>query len=397
MKNIIYRAYVFVCSVLYLTFITLIPIRKRLILFESNMGKNYSGNPKYIYEEMISKGSSKDYLFVWVVDDLNISIPGPCIKVRKMRIKYLYFAARAQTWIFDSRQPALLVKRKNNIFIQTWHGTPLKKLALDMEVMNIAGNVDIEQYKSEFKKQAQDWDYLISQNQYSTEIFKRCFAFNKSVWEVGYPRNDNLIFLNNSEDINWIKRNLDIDQDKKIILYAPTWRDDEYDSPGQWKFNLKLNLNRLKEQLGNEYILIIKMHYFVDHNFSLDKNLEGFVRIFKAGHDIQQLYLISDILITDYSSVMFDYSLTRKPMIFFVYDITKYEKELRGFYFDLLKEAPGPIVYNEISLIESVINAEQHAYLYNEKYEKFIKKYNHLDDGYASKRVIEMLNSIIDH
>ncbi|WP_315793757.1 CDP-glycerol glycerophosphotransferase family protein [Paenibacillus sp. BIC5C1] len=397
MKNKIYRAYVFVCSVLYLFFITFIPIRKKLILFESNMGKNYSGNPKYIYEEMILREVSNEFVFVWVVENLDINIPGPCIKVKRMRFKYLYYAARAHVWIFDSRQPTLLVKRKKNIFIQTWHGTPLKKLALDMEIMNIAGDADIEHYKRKFKKQAQNWDYLISQNQYSTEIFRRCFAFNKSIWEVGYPRNDNLVLLNTSKNINNIKRNLDIDEDKKIILYAPTWRDDEYDSPGQWKLNLKLNLNRLKQQLGNEYILLIKMHYFVDHNFCLDEALKSFVRIFKAEDDIQQLYLISDILITDYSSVMFDYSLTRKPMIFFVYDIIKYENELRGFYFDLLKEAPGSIVYNEYSLVESVINAEQHASLYHEQYEKFIAKFNYLDDGYASKRVIELLYEIIEY
>ena len=120
--------------------------------------------------------------------------------------------------IFDSRHQYYLRKNKKTKYIQTWHGTPLKKLALDMEKVNMSGHQNIEKYRENFAKNSSTWDYLISQNSYSSEIFKRAFAFDGEMLEIGYPRNDILVNENNETKINEIKSKLGIDKDKKTYF-----------------------------------------------------------------------------------------------------------------------------------------------------------------------------------
>jgi CDP-glycerol glycerophosphotransferase len=179
----------------------------KTILFQSSVGRNYSGNTRYIYEEMIEKGLDKKYKCYWVFEKSiydKIDLPGNAKKLDKSSFKFLYTSLKSKYWIFDTRQPNYLKKPKDTVFIETWHGTPLKKLALDMEKVDMSGNTNIKQYRKRFKKHTSQWDYLISQNSYSTEIFRRAFAFNGEMLEIGYPRNDILFSKNNDEDIKKI-------------------------------------------------------------------------------------------------------------------------------------------------------------------------------------------------
>lgn len=150
-----------------------------IILFESSNGRNYTGNPRFIYEELINQGLDKEYECIWAfTNPQNHMIPGTHKKVKKSRFKFLYYTIKSGTWVLDSRHLYYLKKNKNTRYIQTWHGTPLKKLGLDMDYVNMSGNQDIERYHEDFKKNSADWQYLISQNSYSSEIFRRAFAFN---------------------------------------------------------------------------------------------------------------------------------------------------------------------------------------------------------------------------
>src|SRR5690606_16039435 len=142
-------------------------------------------------------------------------------------------------WITNSRLPLWIPKSRRTIYVQTWHGTPLKKLGIDIEEVQMA-ETTTEKYKREFILESSKWDYLISPNAYSTGIFKRAFNFNKTIIESGYPRNDYLINNNNKTEVNKIKQKLGLPKDKKIILYAPTWRDNQFYSKGHYKFNLNL-------------------------------------------------------------------------------------------------------------------------------------------------------------
>lgn len=376
---------------LYKIEIKIVPINKKMIVFESNLGRNYTGNPRCIYEEMVKQGLDKEYRCYIMLDDLTTVVPGNAKKLKRTRTAYFFIMGIAGTWVCDSRQPKYIIKREGVNYIQTWHGTPLKKLALDMDSVNMGGETDIEKYKKNFYDNTRTWDYLISQNHFSTEVFRRAFAFDKTMLEIGYPRNDILFLGNNNEYINDLKDKMGLPMDKKIILYAPTWRDNEYYSKGAYKFNSAMDFDLLKEKLGDEYVIIVKYHYLVKENLDWSK-YQGFVYKFDMCEDISLLYLVSDILITDYSSVMFDYSVLERPMFFFAYDLEDYKDNLRGFYFDFIYEAPGPIIKTTDDLVESILN--YNVIEYKEKYKAFHDKFNHADDGHASENVVKLITEI---
>ena len=145
----------------------------------------------------------------------------------------------------------------------------------------------------------------------------------------------------------------------------------------------------MREELGEEYVILLRVHYFVAEQFDFDQ-AKGFVYNVSDLDDITPLYTISDLLITDYSSVFFDYANLGRPIIFYMYDRQAYADDIRGFYLPL-EELPGPIVETEDELIEQIRSAEETAQDYEEKYEQFHKKYNSHDDGDASMRVAEIL------
>ncbi len=342
-----------------------IPVDENIILFQSSVGRNYSGNTRYIYEEMIKQGLDKKYKCYWVFEKSiynQIDLPGNGIKLDKSSFKFLITSLKSKYWIFDTRQPNYLKKPKDTVFIETWHGTPLKKLALDMEKVDMSGNTDIAQYRKRFKKHTSQWDYLVSQNTYSSEIFKRAFEFNGEMLEIGYPRNDILFSENTEEGIQKIKEKLNIPKDKKIILYAPTWRDNEFYKKGIYKFSTEMDFTLMKERLSDDYVLIVKYHYSVKDNIDWDK-YSPFIIECNELWDIQELYLISDFLITDYSSVMFDYAILKRPMLFFTYDLEFYKKNLRDFYFDMVEEVPGPIAKTTEELINEIESFDIESYI----------------------------------
>ena len=373
--------------------VKMLPIKKNVILFESNLGRNYTGNPRAIYEEIVREGLDQKYECIWFFEDQRKKIPGKAKIVKRARLKYLYYMARAKVWVFDCRQPEFLIKRKETSYIQTWHGTPLKKLALDMEQIDSVVSRSIEEYHEQFRKNTATWDYLISQNRFSTETFKRCFAFeNKPILEVGYPRNDILFRRNNKKYIDQLKEKYKIPKDKKVILYAPTWRDNEFYVQGVYKFVSPLDFKKAQKELGDEYVFLVKYHYLVSDKIDWSE-YKGFVYSFNETVDISRLYLIADMMITDYSSVMFDYSILKRPMLFFAYDLENYENNLRGFYFDFLKEAPGPISKTTDQLIKDIKSYDKAQWI--QKYEKFSEKYNSADDGRASQKIVEKINAFM--
>jgi len=376
---------------LYYVFILLNRVNKKVIIFESNLGRNYSGNPRFIYEEMVARGLDKAYRCYFVMENTNVNLPGNAIKLKRLSLKYFYIFAKAGFWISDTRMPNYLKKRNKTIYIQCWHGTPLKKLGLDLEQISMESETDLDSYKRNFIKNTKKWDYLISQNSYSTEIFRRAFNFKKKVLEIGYPRNDLLFHKNNAADIAEIKRRFKLPEDKKLILYAPTWRDNEHFGRQKYKFSTKLDFDYLKSRLSDKYAVIVKSHYLVGEKPDFSA-YEGFIYPFGAECDIAELYLTADMLVTDYSSVMFDFSILNRPMIFFAYDINQYKDSIRGFYFDFIKEAPGPIVQDTKELADTILAFD--FKVYEEKYQAFREKFNHADCGNASKKVVDMIISL---
>lgn len=366
-----------------------LPIQKNLVLFESFLGRGYSDNPKALYQTL--KRQRPELTLVWIfAKEPTADVKAACPNwVLRNSPKYYYYMARSQYWIFNTRQPLSLKKRRATTYLQTWHGTPLKRLGLDMEEVHMAGTTT-EQYKKNFYQQAQEWDYLLSPNTYSSEIFKRAFGFSGTLLESGYPRNDLLYAPDRNQQAETIKRKLDVPPNKKVILYAPTWRDDEFVTKGQYRFNLQLDLQQMQERLGQDYIVLLRMHYLIAEHLDLDA-YAGFAYDVSSYGDIAELYLISDLLITDYSSVFFDFAHLNRPMLFFTYDLEKYASVLRGFYFDFEAVVPGPLLKESNQVIDYIEDIETQSKQYADKYKVFQEQFCGLDDGKASQRVIDTL------
>ena len=452
MKAFIKR--IMVCLYRILNFI--LPKNSRLVVFSTDNGKAAGGNPRAIYNYAVHdiRKNGLKYKLVWfLTDELIREHPEEAVKlmnvaggrkphkgneacddqggkneeslrktgnpIRKtgnsVRINwngstckvvryghpaYYWYMARAGVWIFDSRQEPYIIKRPGVRYLQTWHGTPLKKLGLDIDELNMAGeNRAIEAYKEAVRRESAQWDHLIAQNDFSAETFRRCFDFKGAILKIGYPRNDILVRAARQEaagNENNVKQpdnnSKENGQHRKTLLYAPTWRDDKYLEGGWYAYSSPLDLKKLYELLGDEYRIIIKPHYLVkirENDIPAEMIENRFVKICGQSEEINDLYKKADGLITDYSSAMFDYSLLGRPMFFFAYDIEEYSKVLRGFYFDFEAEAPGPIARTT----EELADAVKAAFETNDGWEKygarvsrFVQKYNTYDDGEASRR-----------
>lgn len=360
------------------------PIEENWVMFETFMGKSYADSPKYIYE-YLAKNYPGKYKFIWVLNDKKAKLPYDGIIVKRFTRKYAYYLAKSKYFVFNIRQPLWFRKREGQIFLETWHGTPLKRLAFDQEEVTAASPT----YKAQFYRQKQEWDYLIAANHFSSEIFKSCFMYtNGQMLEIGYPRNDLMYAENKDEIAKKIKAKLGIPAQKKTILYAPTWRDDEYYGKGQYKFKLKLDLELMKEQLGDEYVVLLRTHHYIADKIDVS-GLDDFAFNVSKYDDITEIYLISDICITDYSSVFFDFANLKRPMLFYTYDIDKYRDVLRGFYIDMEKELPGPLVYSTQEVIDQIKNIDTMNAKYKERYQQFYDRFCSIDDGHASQRAVE--------
>ena len=357
------------------------PINNKRIMFESFSGDFYSDSPKYIYE-YLHNHYGDEFEYVWVINDNKTKIPGNPITTKRFSLKYHKLMATSKYWVVNTRQAGRLVKRPQQVLLSTWHGTPLKKLGFDM------GNIYIQnpRTKESYIHDSSAWDYFISPNRFSTEIFRRAFAYDGEILETGYPRND-ILFNADESKINQIKEKLNLPDDKKVILYAPTWRDDDSYDVGKVKFKLKLDLEKLEKAISDEYIVLVRNHYLIT-----DSDVDDYKHFaVDVSHydDIAELYLITDVLITDYSSVFFDFANLRRPMLFYMYDLERYEEELRGFYIDIYNEVPGPILRTTDEVIDALGDLDNINEQYRKRYEDFCEKYCSLEDGDATKRVVE--------
>lgn len=366
-----------------------IKTNKNTALFISYLGKGYLCNPKYIHQEMMNYPELQDMTFVWALKDTSTKIKGAKV-VKYNSPKYFYYLAKSKFWIVNCKLPEYVKKKKDQIYIQTWHGTCLKRLAHDIETKE-----DITFYRTGMSRDEMTrsydvdvakYNYIISPNTFTSEKYISAFKVDVSkIREYGYPRNDYLVNLKEST-ISALKTKYNIPQDKKVILYSPTWRDNHFNEKG-YVFRLECNFKKWKEQLGEEYIVLFKPHYLISNKFN-NAGLEDFLYCIDENKDINELYAISDLLITDYSSVFFDYTILDRPVIFYMYDLENYKENLRGFYLDIYTELPGEIVKDEDDLL-NLINSND---FYNrEKMNSFRNRFHSFENGNASKTVIEKL------
>jgi CDP-glycerol glycerophosphotransferase len=231
------------------------------------------------------------------------------------------------------------------------------------------------------------WDYLLSPNTFTTGILKDAFrGFDGEILELGYPRNDALSAPDRDAVRARVRRELGIEDGRTAVLYAPTWRDDAVHERNSAGFALALDVDEFARRLGDDHVLLTRLHFLVAAQLGQQGPC---VRDVSDFEDIRELYLAADVLVTDYSSVMFDFAVTGKPILYYVYDLEFYRDELRGFYFDFEPEAPGPLCRTTGELLAALEDLEGVRRTYRDRYAAFQARYNHLDDGQASSRVVE--------
>ena len=357
-------------------------VEERVVFFESFQGRSYSCSPRAIFEEMRDSGDYSDYELIWGLRDAklstfkktikkltdeNMSTGGAKITACKYE-SYAYYKclARAKYWVMNSNVRPFLKPRDGQVYVQTWHGTPLKKIGLDVPGSDL-----------NYGKEGEKFSYMISPSKYCSEKLVSAFGLKGRediVLETGYPRNDEL-FTFNIEKVNRIKDELKIPSGKKVILYAPTFRDNRHSQVSGYENASGLDFKKLKEAIGEEYVVLFRAHYFVANEMNFDE-LRGFVVDVSSYENVNDLYIVSDLLVTDYSSVFFDYANLKRPIIFYMYDYEDYKANARDFYLEE-SELPGPITKTQDELVKEIENAR--FFIPDSRYSMFNQKFNHLD------------------
>ncbi|MFB4308368.1 CDP-glycerol glycerophosphotransferase family protein [Actinomadura sp. GTD37] len=351
------------------------------VLYDSYSGKQYSDSPRAIHEEFVRRDADVEHL--WVVRDAQVELPETARPVRLWGAEWYEAMARSRYIVTNAHLPEWFVRRPGQVVVQTWHGTPLKRIGFDIEDVQFAN----ARYLEKVAKETPSWSYLVSPNAFSTPILRRAFRYEGELIETGYPRNDVLASPDREMLAARVRERLGLPPGKRAVLYAPTWRDDSYYGPGKYRLDMRLDLERAAAELGDDHVLLIRRHPNVVD--TVPEVAGGFVRDVSAYPDIAELFLAADVLLTDYSSLMFDYANTGRPMLFFTYDLEHYRDELRGFYFDFEHEAPGPLLGSSDEVIEALRSIDEVGRAYTAPYERFTERFCELDDGKAASRVVD--------
>lgn len=382
---------------LYLFFLSFFKVKKNRILLHQPFKFGYDCNPRYIAEELIKRKIFDE--IIWVTRSTraeNAKYP-PEIKVVSESdvFKLLYYFSTSFICISNSYfgVEKFNFKKKKQIFIDTWHGAlGIKKIGM-AEHKNLQ---DQESSKEIIKQKIGLVDIFISNSDFETDVYKKALLFDKKIYKFGHPRND-VFFENSSYYIDKLKAKENIkeflknkfDENKKIVLYAPTFRHTACNDCYDLDYNLLLAL--LEEKFNEKFILALKFHpttHFISRSIVKESDR---IFDFTCYTDMQGLMAVSDIMLTDYSSCIFDFMLQRKPAFVYASDIDEYNTE-RGFFYPL-ETTPFPIIKNNNELKNKILNFNEQEYKNN--VEQFLREKGCLEDGYASERVVDLIESLL--
>ena len=344
---------------------------KHLAVYGAYWFRGYSCNPRAIYEK--ARELVPECRGVWVVrrNDVDKMPPGVDYVVARSP-EFWDVLAHAKYRINNVNFPNRAAKPKGAIELQTHHGTPLKHMGLDLRNSESQGRgMDFDKLLERIAR----WDYSVSSNHHSTEVWERVYPGTYESLEVGYPRNDQLANAT-AADVARVRSALGIAAGQTTVLYAPTHR--EYEDG----FVPKLDLARLAASLGPDHVILARLHYFYDSD-PLVRELHDAGRLLDvASHpSVEELCLAADVLLTDYSSIMFDYAVLDRPIVIHAPDWDEYRAR-RGVYFDLLAEPPGTVTRTQDEVAEALrapADAQRAA---------FRARFCSLDDGGAAERVV---------
>lgn len=381
-----------------------VPTDEKLVYFESFGGRSCGDSPRAIYRAMVVDERFSEYRFVWgfkTSELVSRMQTDPLFSDSRTRVvlsgsdEYFDVIASARYNIQNMRLPEFVYPKEDQIFVQCWHGTPLKRLGIDIKMKTTGALNSSDELAERYRIDGHKWTYLVSPSPYATEHLAHAFGLSeqrrsKVALEVGYPRNDELVLAR--EDSSGERRRaardaLAIPPNKKVLLYAPTWRDDSYRAGVGYTLDYLVDFDLLRRKAGEGWIVLFRPHYLIGDQVDLSA-FDGFVYDVSSCPNINDLFIASDVLVTDYSSVMFDYANLRQPIILFAPDYDRYAADTRGFYFNL-SEIPGPCCKNTDELASAIGDLGGYWERYGDAYDAYAERFCPMDDGHAAERVIE--------
>jgi CDP-glycerol glycerophosphotransferase len=362
-----------------------LPLRRATVVFESHLGKQYSDSPKYLYEKLVSMGLP--YRTVWSYRNNPSGFPDAAVKVRRDSWRYYYELARAGYIVDNQGFPPVVVGRRGQRYVQTWHGSPFKRMGFD-EPRFVRTS---PQNQQKLAQAVSRWDDFVVMSRWSEDVFRDAFRLSTTMLRTGYPRNDPLHTANDAGVAAAMRKRLGLPPDRKILLYAPTFR--RYPKAltiGNPANAPRIDLKTFGEQLGEEWFVILRAHYL--DRMNVPRRHSHVARNMSGYDDITDLLVAADAVLTDYSSLMFDYAITNRPMAFYTSDYELY-RLMRGSYFDLPDQAPGPIVNDTLEIVAWLTDLDATHARYQERYEAFRARYCEFEDGNAAATIISQVFS----
>lgn len=340
------------CSSLFFRFVGLFVKTDSKSVILSGHSRKYNDSTRTIYEKLIRMPQFRDFTFYWGLEDPeSVEIPGEkCIKIKSDTWNYFVTALKCKYWITCVNiERSLRFKKKKTIYLNTWHGTPFKTI----------GNTAAGRKDFDFSY----INYFCVSGDYEEELCIRGFNVKKEhMLYTGLPRNDELYHVTDAKRQE-IRNSLEIPIDKKVILYAPTWRDS---SDGGKTYSIKppINIEHWRKRLGDNFVVLLRTHPYT--NKLLGIQFDDFVRDYTNYPQINDLLIAADYLISDYSATMFDYSILEKPMFCYGYDYDQFKAE-RGFALDPQVALTSGVIKSEDDLLEAIINCDYAAESENTK------------------------------
>lgn len=374
-QNWKYRARVFALKNLFF----FAPLKNNKIVFINFNGRGYGCNPKYIAQEILAQNLNLD--LVWLVNDLNEPVPEGIRKVIFQSTRGLYEVATARVVVTNVKNDLCLVKKKKQYIIQTWHGSYSAKL-LEREA---AGTLS-EQYLKESRKNSKQTDLFLSNSRVLSECYQNAFWCDCEILECGFPRND-VLFHQSDEQKRMIRARLGVPEQAKLVMYAPTFRDDG--SVDCYNIDCRGILHALPGT--EEWFLLIRLHPNVgdaSNLFAFDDHILDATPY----PDMQELLVVSDVLITDYSSTVFEFAALEKPSVIYAPDVDAYHK-MRGLKDDFYR-MPYPVCRTNQELMEQL--AKLTPEYGKEKAAQFMTFFGGVDKGDASEQVVERICCVLN-
>ncbi|MDR1774978.1 MAG: CDP-glycerol glycerophosphotransferase family protein [Actinomycetes bacterium] len=378
------------------------PTEPKTILFEAYMGRSYACHPKAIYQDLLADPAFDEYRFIWAFDNPEKYADDPRFARAELVVSgspaYRAACARAAVWVTNSRMPEYLVVKPDQTYLQGWHGTPYKRLGADIAIDTDNAMNSTKDLARRYARDAARFTWLVSPSPFTTDKFRSAFSLDAQgktdiILEYGYPRNDYLCTVS-AQQIIETKQRLGLPQEKNILLYAPTWRDDMHDSASGYYYRSSLDFHQLHETLGDQWLVLFRAHYFITNSFDF-ASLDGFVRNVTDVDDINDLFVVSDVLVTDYSSVFFDYANLYRPIIFYMYDKDHYQTGVRDTYLST-NELPGKITETQDEFLSALREIPEVRGEIREGLARFNRRFNPYSDGLATRRVIDRVWHGID-